>query len=83
MPLSAPSARKPLHNREISCKGFHRSDGLWEIEGRLTDRKNYSFENETRGTVNAGDPVHDMWIRITLDDNLLIINVEAATAEPV
>ena len=79
MPLSAPSVRKPLHNREISCKGFHRSDGLWEIEGRLTDRKNYSFENETRGTVNAGDPVYDMWIRITLDDNLLIINVEAAT----
>ena len=79
MPLSTPTARKSLHNREISCMGFHRSDGLWEIEGRLTDRKNYSFENETRGAVNAGDPVHDMWIRITLDDNLLIINVEAAT----
>lgn len=79
MPLSTPTARKSLHNREISCKGFHRRDGLWDIEGRLTDRKNYSFKNETRGMVNAGDPIHDMWIRVTLDDNLLIINVEAAT----
>ena len=79
MPLTSPSPRKSLHDREISCKGFHRSDGLWDIEGRLTDRKNYSFENENRGQVNAGEPIHDMWIRVTLDDNLLIINVEAAT----
>ena len=79
MPLTSPSPRKSLHDREISCTGFHRSDGLWDIEGRLTDRKNYSIENENRGQVNAGEPIHDMWIRVTLDDNLLIINVEAAT----
>ena len=79
MPLTSPSPRKSLHDREISCTGFHRRDGLWDIEGRLTDRKNYSFENENRGQVNAGEPIHDMWIRVTLDDNLLIINVEAVT----
>ena len=39
MTLTSASARKSLHYREISCTGFHRSDGLWDIEGRLTDRK--------------------------------------------
>ena len=43
MPLTSPSPRKSLHDREISCTGFHRRDDLWDIEGRLTDRENYSF----------------------------------------
>tara|TARA_B100001093_G_scaffold417843_1_gene408907 strand:+ start:770 stop:991 length:222 start_codon:yes stop_codon:yes gene_type:complete len=29
--------------------------------------------------VSAGEPIHDMWIRVTLYDNLLLMNVEAAT----
>ena len=79
MPLSASVARQLLHTRTITCQGFYREDGLWEIEGHLTDRKSYSFENENRGKVDAGVPVHDMWIRITLDSDLLIHNVEAST----
>ena len=79
MPLSSPVNRQLLHARNITCLGFYRDDGLWEIEGRLTDRKDYSFENENRGQVDAGEPVHDMWLRVTLNDNLLIINVEAST----
>ena len=79
MPLSSPVNRQLLHARNITCLGFYRDDGLWEIEGRLTDRKDYSFENENRGQVDAGEPVHDMWLRVTLNDNLLITNVEAST----
>ena len=79
MPLSSPVNRQLLHARNITCLGFYRDDGLWEIEGRLTDRKDYSFENENRGQVDAGEPVHDMWLRVTLNDNLLIPNVEAST----
>ena len=79
MPLSSPVNRQLLHARNITCLGFYRDDGLWEIEGRLTDRKDYSFENENRGQVDAGEPVHDMWLRLTLNDNLLITNVEAST----
>ena len=79
MPLSSPASRQLLHTRNITCLCFHRDDGLWEIEGRLTDRKDYSFENENRGEVDAGEPVHDMWLRVTLNDNLFITNVEAST----
>ena len=79
MPLSAPNPRELLHTREIECQGFHRSDGLWDIEAHMTDRKSYSFPSDERGEVVAGTPVHDMWLRVTLDDGFHIVAIEAVT----
>jgi hypothetical protein len=79
MPLSQPVAREHIHTREISCRGFRREDGLWDIEGRMVDTKTYAFESRSRGTVEPGDPVHDMWLRLTIDDELEIRAVEAVT----
>ena len=36
--------RKLLHNRNISLKGYIRSDELFEIEAELLDTKNYDFQ---------------------------------------
>ena len=36
MPLSPPVGRQHLHTRRITCQGFYRDDGLWDIEGRIT-----------------------------------------------
>ncbi len=79
MPLSPPAARHRLHARTVSCDGFLREDGLWEIEGRIVDHRTYSFDNEWRGRVMPEMPLHEMWIRLTLDDDLTIRAVEAAT----
>jgi hypothetical protein len=79
MPLSEPAAREPIHAREVICKGFRRADGMWDIEGHLTDTKSYDFSSQFRGTVSAGEPVHQMWIRLTVDDELVIRDVEAVT----
>src|SRR5882724_7967379 len=79
MPLSAPAPRELLHTRQIECQGFERTDGLWDIEAHMTDRKSYSFPSEERGEVTAGTPVHDMWVRVTLDDAFQIIVIEAVT----
>ena len=79
MPLSEPAARKPLHTRTIEMRGYIRDDGLWDIEGRLTDRKTYAREGEFRGRVGPETPVHDMWLRLTVDDDLVIRACEAAT----
>jgi hypothetical protein len=35
--------KEELHFRRIDMRGFRRSDGLYEIEGRVTDRKPYDF----------------------------------------
>jgi len=79
MPLSASAPRELLHTRQIECQGFHRNDGLWDIEAHMTDRKSYSFPSDEHGEVVAGTPIHDMWVRVTLDDSFLIQAIEAVT----
>ena len=79
MPLPAATPREPIHTRRIEMQGYLRQDGLWDIEGRLTDGKSYSFQNEYRGEVKVGDYIHEMWLRLTVDDTLTIVAVAAAT----
>jgi hypothetical protein len=79
MPLPAPVPREHLHTRTVTCQGFLRQDGLWDIEGRIVDVKTYAFENEWRGKVEPGVPVHEMWIRLTIDDRMEIREVAAST----
>ncbi|MFQ5959219.1 MAG: DUF2889 domain-containing protein [Alphaproteobacteria bacterium] len=79
MPLSDPAPREALHDRTIECRGYRRADGLWDIEARLTDAKTYPFTNTHRGEIAPGEPLHDMWLRLTLDDDFVIRAVEAAT----
>ena len=79
MPLSPPVGRQHLHTRRVTCQGFFRDDGLWDIEGRITDEKTYEHPNEWRGPLCPGDFVHDMSIRLTLDHKFKIVDVEAVT----
>jgi len=79
MPLSPPVGRQQLHTRRVTCQGFFREDGLWDIEGRITDEKSYEHANEWRGALKPGDYVHDMSIRLTLDHRFTIVDVEAVT----
>ena len=78
MPLSVPSKRKPLHTREVTCQGFLRDDGLIDIEGHLNDTKPFDFPNQDRGgLIRAGESLHGMSIRITLDQGMKIHQAEA------
>lgn len=79
MPLSRPTSRRLLHTREITCRGFERDDGLWDIEAELLDTKTYSFDNIDRGGVAAGEAVHNMLIRLTVNDALSVTAAEAST----
>jgi hypothetical protein len=79
-PLSAPTVRERLHTRLYDFGGYAREDGLWDIEGRMTDTKTYAFKNRHRGEVQAGEALHDMWIRLTIDEEFVVRDIEAATA---
>ncbi len=79
MDLCPPATRELLHVRSVECRGYARDDGLWDIEGSLKDVKTYPFENRWRGLVLAGDPVHEMTVRLTIDDRLNIKAAEAFT----
>jgi len=79
MSLSPPVGRQHLHTRRVTCQGFYRDDGLFDIEGRITDEKTYEHANHWRGTLPPGEFVHDMSIRLTLDHRFTIVDVEAVT----
>ena len=79
MALSAPAARKLMHHRRVDCIGYRRDDGLWDIEGHLVDTKSYDLKDLDRGPTPAGQPLHEMWLRLTVDDDLNVVDVEAQT----
>lgn len=79
MALSPPAEREAMHHRKYDFTGYRRADGLWDIEGHMTDVKTYSFSNDYRGTIETGEPLHDMWIRLTVDESLRVQDIEATT----
>ena len=82
MPLPEPAPRKLIHTRAIQCTGYEREDGLWDIEAHLTDTKSVVHSRREGGRERKpGEPVHDMWIRFTIDLDMKIHAVEARTDE--
>ena len=77
MPLPEAAPREPLHRRSIEINGFKRADCLFDIEGRLLDTKPYDFKLAA-GVRRAGEPVHEMWLRITIDRTLTIVDAAAS-----
>ena len=68
-----------MHRRQVECIGYRRDDWLWDIEGHLVDTKSYDLKDLDRGPAPAGQPLHEMWLRLTVDDDLNVVGVEAST----
>ena len=80
MPLAHSGHRELLHTRNIDRRGFRRSDGTFEIEGRVTDVKNHSLLPPGRDDpLPVGVPIHDMSVRLVIDANMVISDVIAVT----
>ncbi|MBM86853.1 MAG: hypothetical protein CMQ41_08690 [Gammaproteobacteria bacterium] len=79
MPLPEPSIRKHVHTRAIDYRGYERKDGLWDIEAHLTDTKTYKFTNKWRGEMEVGEPLHQMLLRVTVDEDFRIRDIVAVT----
>lgn len=79
MPLPIQDVERELtHTRRLRFEGYKRADGLWDIEGHITDVKNHDFTLET-GVRRAGLPVHDMWVRLTIDTKFNIVDALAVS----
>ncbi len=73
--------RKPLHARRIEMGGFLRDDGLYEVEGRVTDAKPYDFVPHSGGDrVPAGTAIHDMGVCLAFDEQLIVAEVRTFTS---
>ena len=75
--LPPTAERELVHKRAIEIHGFKRADGLYDVEGHLVDTKPFDFKLAA-GLRPAGQPIHDMWLRITVDRELKIVDAVAA-----
>ena len=69
--------RELTHTRRIRYEGYKRTDGLWDIEAHLLDTKNHDYHLKT-GVRRAGQPIHDMWLRITIDRSFTVLDARAS-----
>ena len=76
MPLSRAERRTEVHTRTLDLHVYHREDDLFDIEGRLVDVKpiTVEFHNSHR---SAGEPVHDLRLRLTINRQLVVQSAEA------
>lgn len=79
-PLPEPGPRQELHTRKVVCQGFHRADGHFDIDANLLDTRSFELPDPASEAVPAGAPIHDMWLRLTLDESLQIVAVAAHMA---
>ncbi len=79
MPLSPSNARRVLkHTRTISVEAFARDDGLWDLDAHITDVKTRDGHLKS-GLRAAGVPWHDLWLRVTINTEMQILEVEAVS----
>lgn len=71
-PVIDPSVtRVPVHSRQITCRGFRRSDGLWDIEGDLSDIRDEPVRTAMLD-LSPGQPMHDLALVMVVDEALTI-----------
>ena len=76
MPLPPPDyPRQPLH--AFHTRAVLRDGGLWDLEAELIDVKAYDFPKRDGEVFKAGDPIHHMHLRITIDGDFTIVAAQA------
>lgn len=71
LPPAAPD-RQLRHRRSIDVKIFARGNGIWEVDASLSDLKTADVELGGK-TRPAGTPVHDMLLRLVINEQLDIL----------
>lgn len=74
---SEEADREEAHLRDISLRGFRRKDGLFDIEGRLLDRKPQPFQVSAGPMVPPMAPIHDIRVRLTIDPQMRVVAAQA------
>jgi hypothetical protein len=76
MPLAPAHERDLIHTRTMDLKAYRRSDGHFDVEGHITDVKPFPHHLiDSHRT--AGEPIHDMWLRLTIDKEMVVLSAEA------
>jgi hypothetical protein len=77
LPTAAPD-RQLKHRRRIDVQIHARGNGLWEVDAEITDVK--TRDTQLAGGVRpAGEPIHDMLLRVIVDEQFNIVEAGSET----
>jgi hypothetical protein len=74
--MNEVESAKALHRRNINHQTWHLVDGGLEIESRLIDARANDTHTGFDRPLSAGEPVHDMTIRIQLGPDAVIRDIK-------
>jgi hypothetical protein len=77
LPSAAPE-RQLKHRRSIEVNIYARDNGLWEVDAVIRDTKTYATPL-AGGLRQAGEPIHDMLLRVVVDERLNIVEAGSET----
>lgn len=79
MALPRAAANRQLkHTRRLDVQVFARGDGLWEVDATISDTKTRDARMAA-STRPAGEPIHDMLLRLVVDQHFNILEAGAET----
>jgi hypothetical protein len=80
MPLPSSGSREEIHTRLIAMRAWRRADGLFDVEAHLVDTKSFDFQRVGQAKpIPAGQPLHDLWLRIVLDADRKVHDIVAVS----
>jgi hypothetical protein len=65
----------------VTYNGYARDDGLWDIEAELRDVKTYDFHIPSQEPRAAGLPIHNLFIRLTVNDDMVVQDIATSMAD--
>ncbi|OGA14765.1 MAG: hypothetical protein A3G25_13435 [Betaproteobacteria bacterium RIFCSPLOWO2_12_FULL_63_13] len=68
-----------VHTRQITCRGYRRGDGLWQIEASVADEKGQTVPFNSRRDVLPGEMIHHFSLCVLIDDDYQIRDVVTKT----
>lgn len=77
LPTAAPG-RRLQHRRQVDVQVFSRGSGLWEVDARVIDVRPEPVELAS-GLRAAGAPIHEMLLRLVVDQRFRIVEAGAET----
>ena len=77
LPTASPE-RQLKHRRNIDVQIYSRGGGLWEVDAHITDVRSRDTQMSF-GVLPAGQPIHDMLLRLVVDERFNILEAGAQT----
>ncbi len=68
-----------VHTRQITCHGYRRRDGWWQIEASVADVKGQTMTFKSRPDISPGETIHHLSLCVVIDDDYQIRDATAQT----